>query len=332
MFIKKKYLYLIAGLMVTFASNNAYALKPVYPVYHKGEKLYPIKKNNIVNSAPVNTAIAKAKKNTVKPVPKVKSPIFKPAKNVAIIPPVPGKKIGYSNLVIKPVVIHIKHGETRVVKLSLTQINRIVINSYIQNVKTTKTANISVLLQGKDAYVQWTPLLEKQGNISKVKYIKQISSIIFNTKKGIFTLVVVPARIPGQTVYIKQKYSSSKYVSDKGFYRIDKKGVSHYFASIYKNVYNDLIPAGFTMKKESVGYKTSYPEIKAMLVKKYIGGFLNIYEFYVYNKSDNTISLSNKEFINLINRPLSISLSNEHLFKNTFTRLFIISKGVNRGQ
>lgn len=313
---KKKYLCLITGLAVALASGNAFALKPLYPVYHKGDKLYPVKK-------------------TVKPAPtikKVSNPPFKPAKNVSVLPPVPGKKIGFSNLIIKPVVIHIRHGETRVIKLSLTQINRIVVNSYIQNVKTTKTANISVLLQGRNAYVQWTPLLEKQGNVSKVKYIKQLSSIIFNTKKGIFTLVVVPARIPGQTVYVKQKYSSSKYVRGKGFYRIDKKGVSHYFASVFKNVYNNSIPAGFILKKESVGYKTSYPEIKVILVKKYTGGFLNVYEFYVYNKSGDTISLSNKEFINLIGRPLSISLSNEHLFKNTFTRLFIIAKGANRGE
>jgi hypothetical protein len=69
-----------------------------------------------------------------------------------------------------------------------------------------------------------------------------------------------------------------------------------------------------------------------MLIKKYIGGFLTVYEFYVYNKADKTVSLSNKEFINLINRPISISLSNEHIFKNTFTRLFIITKGANRGE
>ena len=189
--LNKKYLSLIAGVAgfsVMLTANVAFALKPLYPVYHKGDKLYPVKK-------------------TAKPINKVKttagSPVVMPAKNVAVVPPVPGKKIGFSNLIIKPIVIHIRHGETRVVKLSLTQINRIVVNSYIQNVKTTKTANISVLLQGKNAYVQWTPLLEKQGNIRRVKYIKQISSIIFNTKKGIFTLVVVPARIPGQTVYVK---------------------------------------------------------------------------------------------------------------------------------
>lgn len=326
--LNKKYLSLIAGVAgfsVMLTANVAFALKPLYPVYHKGDKLYPVKKT--AKSIPVVT------KNTVTTKNKKKvNPVLMPAKNVAIVPPVPGKKIGFSNLIIKPVVIHIRHGETRVVKLSLTQINRIVVNSYIQNVKTTKTANISVLLQGKNAYVQWTPLLEKQGNIRRVKYIKQISSIIFNTKKGIFTLVVVPARIPGQTVYIKQKYSSSKYVSDKGFYRIDKRGATHYFASVYKNVYNGLTPKGFTLKKETVNYKTRYPQIKVMLIKKYIGGFLTVYEFYVYNKADKTISLSNKEFINLINRPISISLSNEHIFKNTFTRLFIITKGANRGE
>jgi hypothetical protein len=341
-----KKIFTLASLIVFFTYGSAYAAMPnntgainnavkssamsvkkPYPVYHKGDKLYPVQ-NKTVNKAvkvkKVKNKIPAVKKNTVK---NVKNTAIK---NVAISSSaIKGKKkVSITSLVIKPVIIHIKKGMTRVIKLSISSINRIVTNSYIKSVKTSKTGNISVLLQGKNAYIQFTPLLMKQGNKTKIKYPASITSVIFNTKDGIFTLVLVPKYIPAQTIYIKQNTYSHR--THAKFYKINKKGFSHYLASIYKNVYNNIIPNGYSLKKMYKVYNTAYPQIKVVLVKKYSGGF-RIYEFHIYNNLDKNVSLSNKEFLSLIPNTLSISLSNEHIFKGSYTRLFIVARGINNG-
>lgn len=297
------------------------AVKPLYPVYRPGEKLYPAVKN-----------MSKAHKKKTR---KTKTAKVKKVKKIIAIPNEKNKsKIAFPktpviNLAIKPVIIHVKRGITRIVELSLTQINRLIANSYIKSVKTNKTGNLSVLLHGRDAFIEWTPLLEKQGNVSRIKYDKSINSVIFDTNKGIFTLVLIPKHIPAQTVYIKQGIGLSR-TRGKKFYRISKKGLGNYLTGIYKNVYNGLIPANFSLRKKHILYNTENREIKALLVKVYRGVSLEVFEFHIFNETNKKISLSNKNFISLINSPLSISLSHEHLLQDTFTRLFIIRRGVKR--
>ena len=312
-------------LMLMFLSPSAFAfqstpqaVKPLYPVYKPGEKLYPVKKHKVKKhkTKNISTDIKKANIKKAK-----KMPIVPNKKNNIVYPKTPAIK-----LAIKPIFIHIKKGITRIVELSLTQINRLITNSYIKSIKTNKTGNLSVLLNGRDAYIEWTPLLEKQGNISSIKYDKSINSVIFDTNRGIFTLVLIPKHIPSQTVYIKQGYGKSR-VRGKKFYKISKKGTGNFLSGIYKNVYNGIIPSNFALRKKNVFYNTKNNKIKTVLVKVYKGGTLEVFEFHIFNETNKKISLSNKNFINLINGPLSISLSHEHLLPNTFTRLFIIKKG-----
>ena len=290
------------------------AAKPSYPVYHPGEKLYPVKPKPVVK-ADKKTAIMPVRKIFIVPNNKNKSKV--------VFPKTPTIK-----LAIKPVIIHVKRGITRIVELSLTQINRIITNSYIKSVKTNKTGNLSVLLQGRNAFGEWTPLLEKQGNVSNIKYDKSVNSVIFDTNKGIFTLVLIPKHIPAQTVYIKQGYGESRTRGKgKKFYRISKKGIGNFLSGIYKNVYNGVVPRGFALKKKHILYNAEDGRIKVLLVKVYKGGSLEVFEFHIFNEMNKKISLSNKNFIGLINSPLSVSLSHEHLLPDTFTRLFIVKRG-----
>ena len=301
----------LASAMPPSALPTLPAAKPLYPVYHPGEKLYPVKHKPV--KADKKTANRPGKKLFIVPNKKNKSKF--------VFPKIPAIK-----LAIKPVIIHVKKGITRIVELSLTQINRIITNSYIKSVKTNKTGNLSVLLQGRNAFVEWTPLLEKQGNVSNIKYDKSINSVIFDTNKGIFTLVLIPKHIPAQTVYIKQGYGENR-TRGKKFYRISKKGIGNFLSGIYKNVYNGVAPRGFALKKKHILYNAEDGRIKVLLVKVYKGVSLEVFEFHIFNEMNKKISLSNKNFIGLINSPLSVSLSHEHLLPDTFTRLFIVKRG-----
>lgn len=295
---------ILAGLILGiafFMTNRVYAGE-LYPVYHP-KKIFnpPVKKNSKIAKKTVKKTVPADIKNTKD----VKSKLDK--------------------LYITPVYVKIKNGEAAVVKLSINAINRIVVNSYIKNVKTSKTGDTSILLQGKNAYVQFTPVIIQRGDVRETKYPTAISSAIFTTKRGIFTLIMEPKSIAPQNIFIKQN-GETKRNYGSGAAKISKKGFSKFAASLLTQVYDNRIPDGFIKKRYAENYSLNYAGIKLVSVKKYEGYNFNIYEFHVINISSTIVSLDNKEFLKVINNPSVISLSNEHIYPEAYSRLFIIAR------
>ena len=294
---------LVLGLGIAFFMTNRVYAGELYPIYHP-KKIFnpPVKKNSNISKRTVKKA---ASEPDIKDVGSVKSKLDK--------------------LYITPVYIKIKNGEDAVVKLSINAINRIVVNSYIKNVKTSKTGDTSILIQGKNAYVQFTPVIIQRGGVRETKYPTAISSAIFTTKKGIFTLIMEPKSIAPQNIFIKQNEETPRN-NGSGAAKISKKGFSKFAASLLTAVYNNRIPDGFIKKRYVKSYPLNYKGIKFVSAKKYEGYNFNIYEFHVINVSSKIVSLDNKEFLKVINNPSVISLSNEHIYPEAYSRLFIIAR------
>lgn len=227
----------------------------------------------------------------------------------------PMKKIPAS---VNAVHITINPGETKVVYLSREYINRIVFNHYVGYARTSKTGDVSITLNGKNAVVVFSPYMIESGAAKKIVYPKVPSSVLFKTGKSVVSLLLVPKNIPPQTVYINSIGTSSELPFHSG------GGFSKYAAKIFKDIYAKRIPRGYMPKDENITYKSNYPQIRIKLFKKYKGGRFTVYEYLIKNLSNNEVSLSNKEFLYLRNNILAISLSEEHLFKNTYTRLLIM--------
>ena len=237
------------------------------------------------------------------------------------VPPLPAENEKPLNLpsAVNAVHISVKPGQTKTIYLSRAFINRISFSHYIDYARTSKTGDVSVTLNGRNAIVVFSPYMIESGAVKKVVYPKVPSSILFKSGNSVVSLLLVPKNIPPQTVYINSfaDFKSRSFHSNGGF--------SKYVAKVFRDIYAQRIPKGYMLKKKDIIYKSNYPQVAVKLVKEYKGRF-TVYEYLIKNLSNNEISLSNKEFLHLRNNILAISLSNEHLFKNTFTKLLIMGE------
>ena len=250
-------------------------------------------------------------------------------KNDTFFPPVPSANARRHTVipaVVAPVHIEVSRGETKSIYLSRKFINRIVFPRYIEHAKTLKTGDVSVSLNGRDATVVFSPYMIESGAVKKVVYPETPSSIVFKSGSATVSLVVVPKNIPSQTVYVSVK-GGSYGAGRKGDIPVGG-GFSKYVSGIFKYLYENQTPKGYSSSREYVGYKSNYPQISISLIKKYKGRF-TVLEFLIKNLTNSKLTLSNKEFLRLTDNILAISLSHHVLFKNTYTRLFILTKGDN---
>ena len=294
------YLFLLSLAVFFLASPPSGYGNPLYPAPpkiksggKKGGRVRPPKTNKTV------------KKNTL-----------------TVTPPLPAENEKPLNLpsAVNAVHVSVKPGQTKTVYLSRAFINRISFSHYIDYARTSKTGDVSVTLNGRNAIVVFSPYMIESGAVKKVVYPKVPSSILFKSGNSVVSLLLVPKNIPPQTVYIN---SFANNFNNRGFH--SNGGFSKYVAKVFRDIYAKRIPKGYMLKKKDIIYKADYPQVAIKLIKEYKGRF-TVYEYLIKNLSDNEISLSNKEFLYLKNNILAISLSNEHLFKDTFTRLLIMGE------
>ena len=293
------YLFLLSLAVFFLASPPSGYGSPLYPAPPKIKS--GGKKGGRVRPPKTNKAV---KKNTI-----------------TVTPPLPAENEKPLNLpsAVNAVHISVKPGQTKTIYLSRAFINRISFSHYIDYARTSKTGDVSVTLNGRNAIVVFSPYMIESGAVKKVVYPKVPSSILFKSGNSVVSLLLVPKNIPPQTVYINSfaDFKSRSFHSNGGF--------SKYVAKVFRDIYAQRIPKGYMLKKKDIIYKSNYPQVAVKLVKEYKGRF-TVYEYLIKNLSNNEISLSNKEFLHLRNNILAISLSNEHLFKNTFTRLLIMGE------
>lgn len=289
--------FIFAAVSLFFSVGTGYAL-PLYPAP-------PIQKKsgNAVGRKPKYVSDYKKIK------PKAEN------KSMPVIPSF-RKKVIIPNSV-SAVRITLSRGETKTVYLSRRFINRIIFPHYVSYAKTSKTGDVSITINGKNAVVVFSPYIIQSGLSKKIVYPKIPSSILLKSGNQVISLLVVPKNIPPQTVYIEMPgYSAGKSLPVNG-------GFSKYVGRMLKDVYEEKVPNGYMASNVNVFYKSNYPQLSIRLIKKYTGKFI-IYEYIIQNVSGKILSLSNKEFLYLNNNILAISLSSHHLFKNTYTRLFIM--------
>ncbi|MHB1696623.1 MAG: hypothetical protein ACYCSQ_00730 [bacterium] len=296
-------LFLFLSLIVFFlaAPPSGYG----YPLYPKPPKVI----TGHAKGSPVRSDIKKQIPVSKKESPVIPMPVYKKR----LIKNIPGS--------VDAIHVSVEPGQTKTVYLSKQFINRIVFNHYVDYARTSKTGDVSITINGKDAVVVFSPYMIQSGLVKKVVYPKIPSSVLFKSGHEIISLLVVPKNIPPQTIYVNAVGSSGgirPFHSNGGF--------SKYVAKIFKSIYADVAPKGYLPKTEVITYKSNYPQIKIKMIKEYKGARFTVYEYLIKNLSDKELSLSNKEFLYLRSGILAISLSEEHLFKNTYTRLLIMGR------
>jgi hypothetical protein len=272
--------------------------KPVYSLYPKAK-------------AKPKSRLSKIKSDTKRFKNPSEGNIVPTSKNISIAP-VPA---------YKPVRIFYKKGETVSVGISYLGVNRIVFPSYIKFAHDSKTGDVSILLQGKNAYVQVTPLVIQEGSKRKIVYPKSPASVVFVTKNNTYSVVLVPKKEFPKTVYIEgsgfNRFNGGKYKKNKILSFIEKTMVS---------AYRGKTPDGFIKEKENKTIKTQYPEITVKFVNKFKSYSYELMEFFMENLTNKPVNLSNEEFINLYSGSVAVSISHERLLPETYMRLFILRR------
>ena len=254
---------------------------------------------------------------------KTADPVKHPLKYVnqgenIIVPQVTKKIFPQKGKKYKPEMISVKRGETVVIDISYLGVNRVVFPSFIKYAHDSKTGDISILLQGRNAYIQTTPLVITEGAKKKIVYPKNPTSTIFVTENDTYSIVFVPKKIFPETVFIKGNFS----VKNGGF----KNKVQSFIEKTFIYAYRGLTPRGFSKEAEDKILVTQYPEVKLKLVKKFKNYRYELFEIYAENTTNAPLNLSNKEFIGLYSNPVAISISHEKLMPETYTRLFILRR------
>ena len=237
-----------------------------------------------------------------------------------IVPPTPEKIFRQKGKEYKPEAISVKKGETAVINISYLGVNRIVFPSFIKYAHDSKTGDISILLQGRNAYIQTTPLVITEGAKKKIVYPKNPTSTIFVTGNDTYSIVFVPKKIFPKTVFIKGENFSA---GNGGAF---KNKVQSFIEKTFIYAYRGLTPKGFSKETENETLVTKYPEVSLRLVRKFKGYRYELLEIYAENTTNAPLSLSNKEFIDLYSHPVAISISHGKLMPKTYTRLFILRR------
>lgn len=228
---------------------------------------------------------------------------------------------------VPPVYLTVKKGETKTVFIARKFINRVVFPHYVKYARTSKTGDISVIIQGKEALISVTPYIVAKGPVKRAVFPKSISSAMFKVGHYTYSFLFIPKNMSPQTLYV----NSMENAAAKTLNVSVKGGLGSYLYPVLKSVYNGIVPPSFTVSRKSIIYKSNYPQVGIKLIKKFNGNNLEIYEFIVKNKSGSPLSLSNKEFLYLEKDAVAVSVSSEHLFPKTYTRLFIVTRRMTHG-
>ena len=309
--LKKLFSLFLCGISVLLPLK-VYALgsQPSYPVYKP-----PVKSKTKAGTLAYKL---KNKKYSAAAKKTVNSQIVLPMRNMA------KPKMNSS---VTPVYLPVEKGETKTVYIARKFINRVVFPDYVKYARTSKTGDISVLLQGKTALISVTPYIVAKGPVKRAVFPKSVSSAMFRVDHRTYSFLFIPKDIPPQTLYVNMKNAAVRTIKVN-----IKGGLASYLYPVLKSIYNGIVPRSFTASRKNVIYKSNYPQVGIKLVKKFNGGNLEIYEFIVKNESESPLSVSNKEFLYLKKDAVAISVSNEHLFPKTYTRLFIVTRRMTYGR
>ncbi len=286
-------------------SGAAFAYYPGQSKTYAKPKIYP--------AVPL-----KKKAKTAIPVkPKLKYINVSQGANIPT-PPAPAERLSQKTKKYKPETISVKKGETAVINISYLGVNRIVFPSFIKYAHDSKTGDISILLHGRNAYIQTTPLVITEGAKKKIVYPKSPTSTIFVTKNDTYSIVFVPEKSFPKTVFIKGENFSA--AGSNG----SKNRAQSFIEKTFIYAYRGLTPKGFSKKRANKLLVTQYPEVKLKLVRDFKSYRYELLEIYAENTTNAPLSLSSKEFIDLYPRPVAVSISHEKLMPKTYTRLFIL--------
>ena len=214
---------------------------------------------------------------------------------------------------------------TTQVRLSNSDINRVICPVDIKDVIYSEEKGLTVNLSGKNAFVKFL-VVKKDG---KEMYSATPSELYFVCDGVVYTMIAIPARIPAQTLQLTpgKAGTAKKNMELYGELPFEKKIIT-----IVKRVYTNDAPDSFT--KTVVNRKIDvFKDLEVTLHSIYSieGEGLRVKEFEVRispASALDTISFKESDFLrtDISLHPVAVSVESMTLKKGETSRVFVIER------
>jgi len=209
------------------------------------------------------------------------------------------------------------------VKMSVTDVNRMVCSGEISDVVYSKEKGLTVKVSGGNIYLKFPVLSDnEEGPV----YAETPSEIYVTCDGVVYTIIAVPERMPPVVV----RFRDAKRKIRKNLSVFKGLALEESMAKFIMYAYRDDIPESFDVitvvdPKTGEGRRLKkFPALKASL-KRIIsasGEGLTLREFYLYPESN--MEVRETDFLLLAKRPAAVALSSAVLEKGKVYRLFIV--------
>jgi len=209
------------------------------------------------------------------------------------------------------------------VKMSATDVNRLVCPGKISDVVYSKEKGLAVKVSEGNIYLKFPVLAD---NEEGPLYAKTPSEIYVTCDGIVYTIIAEPERIA--PVVVRLRDARRKIRKNMSVFK--GLALEEDVAKFIMFAYRDDIPESFDVitvvdpKAEEGRRMNKFPALKAGLkrIVKAAGEGLTLREFYLYPESN--LEVSETDFLSLARRPAAVALSSAVLEKGKVYRLFIV--------
>ncbi|MGK7346036.1 MAG: type-F conjugative transfer system secretin TraK [Candidatus Nitrospinota bacterium M3_3B_026] len=212
------------------------------------------------------------------------------------------------------------------VRLSSTDVNRVVCPSEIHDVVFSKEKGVDVKVNGRNAFVKFLVKKEPDG---KEVYSKTPTELFVVCGGDVYTLITQPACIPSRTIRLSS--GSEKRIEENlelmGSLPFEKKVLD-----LIKSMYTDDIPDSFLVKSvDEPVFTANSLDVRLKRIIEVEGEGLRGKEFLITLEGKDAAKLSEKDFLHpaITKKPLGITLDKLRLGSHGDTaRLLIVERSM----
>lgn len=202
------------------------------------------------------------------------------------------------------------------VRVSLTDVNRIVCPVNVRNVVYSKEKEMEVETLERNVFVKFLVRVNPDGS----KEISDIPRELYvECGDKVFQLVLLPERIPAVQVILKLPYAQKERAKE-----LEKSNpYDELMLSLIKSAYLEEPPNGYEVKLVNKPYR-SFAELDMILYRVYEGDLYRVEEYILTAKED--VELWEGQFMLYLKNPLAISIVDPVLKKGQSTRLIAVER------
>ena len=213
--------------------------------------------------------------------------------------------------------------QTTAVKLSSTDVNRIICPSPIKHLALSDEKGMHVQESKNNLFIKFS--FKNQG--SKNFYTKTPNELFIVTETDVYNLIIYPTKMPSQTIWLEP---SKKTRAQEDIEKYSGMPHEAKMIDLILMARADTVTEEMIVKKEHKKIITLFGNIHVYLSKqiRVEGQGLNVKVFTIQNDLNKPIQLNEKQFMlkAISDNPQAMALEKIQMFANEKGRLFVVEK------